>query len=237
MRAILFDLDDTIYARIEPFATAFEQTFSFPCSRQLYSRFVHFGYDLFEASMQGRVPMQTMHIDRISKTAATIGIIPTTEEAISFQKAYEDALDHLTLSQTMASVLTLCRERADFLGVVTNGESAHQRIKYDSLQLSRWISPDHFLPTGDIGVNKPDPRALLAAMERWQLSAADIWYIGDSLQHDVACAQKLDVQTIWLNRYPERELSGEDALIRPAIRVDSEEELLLALQNILENRI
>ena len=51
------------------------------------------------------------------------------------------------------------------LGVISNGASDHQRQKMRSLGVMRWVSEEHVVISGDIGMPKPEP-ALYAEMER-----------------------------------------------------------------------
>ena len=237
MAAILFDLDDTLYARQDPFARAFLKTFGDRFDfgsldmTSIYTAFVRYGLDLFNASMSGEVSMETMYIDRIRKTMLFTGYAITDGEALRFQAQYAEEQTDLRLSPTMCRVLDECAAKASFTGIVSNGDSAHQRRKFKTLGLSKWFSPDRFLPTGDLGINKPDPAVLLEAQKRWGLRSEDTWYAGDSLKNDIACAAGIGWHTLWLNRY------HEPASPLPERTAASEEELLANIKNILEDRL
>ena len=245
MTALLFDLDDTLYARQAPFAGAMRKCFPQLCLRDpngndismdaLYRAFSREGYDLYEDSIYGRISMEEMYIARIRRTLQAFSADVTDEEALAFQSCYAWEQAHLSLSAPIRELLTYASQQGAFLGVVTNGASRHQRDKYEALGLEKWISPDHFLPTGDLGVHKPDPAPLLEAQRRWSLRPADTWYIGDSLTHDVACAAGVGWHTIWLDRAHTASAHAASGVM-PEVTVSSEEELYLAVQKLLQER-
>lgn len=106
-KAILFDLDDTLYARQDPFCRAFRTAFGpggelfpvLPASlaaeakagtglwaesddgplSAVYRSFLRHGYDVFEDGMTGRITMEQMYIARIKRTTEELGFTLTDE--------------------------------------------------------------------------------------------------------------------------------------------------------------
>lgn len=72
------------------------------------------------------------------------------------------------------------------------------------------------LASADIGASKPDPRAFAALVERLDLPADRIWYVGDNPRSDVAGAHAAGLRAAWYNaegrEYP-KHLSPPDAEI------------------------
>ena len=180
-KAILFDLDDTLYARQDPFCRAFRTAFGpggelfpvLPASlaaeakagtglwaesddgplSAVYRSFLRHGYDVFEDGMTGRITMEQMYIARIKRTTEELGFTLTDEQGLAFQAQYVYALEHLQTGPVIAAMLDYCVEKGCFLGLITNGKSGHQRMKYHAMELSRWIPEDHVLASGrDINV-------------------------------------------------------------------------------------
>ena len=68
------------------------------------------------------------------------------------------------------------------LGMVTNGYSDSQRGR---LAAAGWGDRfDPLLISEEVGVAKPDPRIFQLALDQLGLGAADALYVGDSLSHD-----------------------------------------------------
>lgn len=203
MKAIIFDVDDTLYDRLEPFRAAYDTHFSgrWDLPRRLvYDAFSRRGQEVFEDSMNQKITMEEMYIYRIKHAMQDFGAVITDQEALDFQDAYLWQQHHLRFSPGMKETLDLCRERGVFLGAITNGPSDHQREKYRALQLGRWIPPDRFLASGDVGVNKPDPAIFHIAARRWQLVPEETFFAGDSYSHDIAGAKRAGLGTIWLDK-------------------------------------
>ncbi len=199
----LFDLDDTLYARSDPFLRAFREKISDRGDYDpdaLYRSFLARGHDLFEDAMNGRIPMNDMYIYRICSAAASQGIEVTAEEALAFQENYTWQMNHLQLAGPIREMLDTLSRLPVFLGIVTNGPSARQRMKYHNLGLHRWIPEDHLLASGDIGVSKPDPEIFARASDKWHLDAEKTIYVGDNYVHDIQCSAAAGWHSVWYDQ-------------------------------------
>jgi putative hydrolase of the HAD superfamily len=79
------------------------------------------------------------------------------------------------------------------LGLLSNGNSYPERCglegRFDFVVFSQ-----------DYGVEKPDPRLFEVAVEQAGCSGQELLHVGDSLQSDVAGANRAGVRSVWLNR-------------------------------------
>ncbi|HEY0248757.1 MAG TPA: HAD family hydrolase [Gryllotalpicola sp.] len=100
--------------------------------------------------------------------------------------------------------------------LVTNGPSAVQRAKLAATGLTDAF--DAVLISAELGTAKPDPLIFQAALTALKVEPDQAWHIGDSLEYDVAGAQAVGIEGVWLNRHgwahgrhqpqPARELGG-----------------------------
>lgn len=140
-KAILFDVDDTLYDQTVPFMEAYAEYFGekpevpaeviYPVTRK-YSDAV------YSQAMAGEMTMEEMYIYRMQKAFEEFGIRITDQEALDFQKIYADRQHHIHMSPLMQDILAFCSGRAA-LGIITNGPSQHQWDKVRSLQAEKWI--------------------------------------------------------------------------------------------------
>lgn len=222
--ALIFDLDDTLYARKDPFyaavcqfvqekrpdlAGALEKTEP----EALYRAFVEYGYDLYEQSMTGEVSMEEMYIYRMSHALGAFAMPVSDAEALEIQQMYFWHQEHIRLDVQLQEVLEAGAGEDVFLGIISNGKSDHQRDKYRVMGLGRWIPEENFMASGDIGISKPDPRIFEEAIRRWPLPEGNTWYIGDSYRHDIEASAPFGWHGIWLNRAGEALPQG--AAVRP----------------------
>ena len=134
-KAILFDVDDTLYDQTVPFKEAYREYFGadpavpadviYPVTRkysdQVYSR-----------AMAGQITMEDMYIYRVQKAFEEFGISITDAQALEFQTIYADRQRHIHMSEQMEAILDYCKGKVE-LGIITNGPSKHQWNKVKSL--------------------------------------------------------------------------------------------------------
>ena len=87
------------------------------------------------------------------------------------------------------------------LGLVSNGNSYPERCGLEGRFQFVVFSQDY-------GVEKPDPRLFEIAVEQAGCSRQEFLHVGDSLQNDVAGANRAGVRSVWLNR--DRKRSDSD---------------------------
>lgn len=216
--AFIFDLDDTLYQRLDTFTAAFADIFGDGSSlrtrsgepvcagaapldmKKLFQDFTYFGYTVFEESMFGRMTMRDMYIYRLRKAMEQIGVDISDETALAFQDSYFYYQKHLDISPAICRMLDMIASSGCILGLITNGKSDHQRDKIYGMKLDRWFDEEHILASGDVGISKPAKEIFLIAQERWGLVPEDTWFIGDSLTHDVGGAASVGWHTIFMDK-------------------------------------
>jgi putative hydrolase of the HAD superfamily len=83
------------------------------------------------------------------------------------------------------------------LGIITNGPADVQSHKFDHTGLSEYF--ELFLPSGELGIHKPDPRIFHVALERLGIGPHEAVFIGDHLDLDVTGAQRAGLPAVWYN--------------------------------------
>lgn len=203
MKVIFFDLDDTLYDRGIPFERAFEEFFGINDSvlaRTAYQRCSIRGNEVFDDSQTGKITMEEMYIYRYRKGLGDVGFSITPEEALAYQRLYAQKQSKLELTPKMVSILNVCQERFDKIGILTNGPGAHQREKIACLELKRWLTDGLIMTSGECGVTKPNPLIFEMTQERAEAQPNEMTYVGDSYSHDLHPAISMGWKTVWLNR-------------------------------------
>lgn len=229
-RALLFDIDDTLYDQATPFGAAYERAFPGifrrgPSAEALFAARSRHSEHSFRKALGQEMTMTEMYRYRIREALAEFGFSISDEEADEFQRVYEQTQRELALSEGMEQVLAYCRERGVLLGVISNGPGEHQRKKARTLGLERYMKEEHVIVSGDVGFVKPDVRIFRLAERRMGLNPADTWYVGDSFGNDMAGAAGAGWHTVWMNRR-HKTAPDADAPPWPDIEVANEDELL-----------
>ena len=102
------------------------------------------------------------------------------------------------------------------LGLVTNGDASQQRDKIERHALAGYF--EVIVIEGEFGVGKPDAAVYRHALQALGARAEDTSMVGDHLDFDVAGAQRLGVQGVWIDRagrgLPDQCIVRPDRIIR-----------------------
>lgn len=91
MKAFLFDVDDTLYDQVQPFARTFYRLYPERNDidiHKLFARSRVYSDEVFEDSCTGKITMEEMYIYRVQKALADFDIAISDEQALTFQKYY-----------------------------------------------------------------------------------------------------------------------------------------------------
>lgn len=226
MKAILFDVDDTLYDQVQPLKAAYDLISQIPIDMgELLLMNTKYSCILFEKARSQKIPLKQLYIERAKNCMSEFGITISDEQASLYQERYIKAQKEICISKTIEELLNFCTKEGIFLGIITNGLSDHQREKIDTLNLERWIKKEHILVSSDIGVEKPDPKIFNYARQKMNLeifNSDDIWYVGDSFSKDIVGAKGAGWKAIWYNRRNEKPTCKD---IVPDYIVKTDEEL------------
>jgi putative hydrolase of the HAD superfamily len=82
------------------------------------------------------------------------------------------------------------------LALITNGTSDFQRLKIAHTDMAGRF--DATIVSGDLGTGKPHPEPFLAALEALDVSPEEVVMVGNDEARDIAGAQALGIRTIWV---------------------------------------
>lgn len=201
MKAIIFDLDDTLYNQIQPFERAVRQFMDIPdeLTEPLYIAFRFRADEVFEASVSGALSMKEMHSYRMKAAFANMGIRISDKTALEIQKVYAYNQGHLELTAGSQELFAFCQKKNLQIGLITNGPHLHQLKKIQALKLGQWIPEELTLTSGQVGMTKPNAGIFKLMENRLNLPAEELVYIGDSYENDVVGAKVAGWQAIWYN--------------------------------------
>jgi putative hydrolase of the HAD superfamily len=192
MKAVLFDLDDTLTDRARTLALYGEQFAA------------DFGSLLPEFSAQ-QIRSVCEDLDgrgyrpREEMFKGLLQLLPwTSRPEISVIEAHwRRWFPALTAARPdMRSTLTALRKAGLRLGVITNGSVSMQSAKMEHLGLERYVS--HILISEAVGYAKPDSRIFTAALEQLSVAPPEALFVGDHPVNDVIGARDAGLLAVWL---------------------------------------
>lgn len=225
MKAVFFDVDDTLYNQRDTFQRAYDELFGNRFELEIEKLFLarqRRSDEVFEASQIGAITMEEMYIYRVQKAFEDLGFFVTPEESLKFQELYVKNQQNLSMPQVTRELLDTLKRKGIALGVITNGPFEHQWKKVNALNLLNWMPREHILISGEVGITKPDRGIFDLAKERTGLKAEEMWFVGDSYENDILGAKGAGWHNLWVNRRG-KDISRET--VQPEVFVMDEAEM------------
>jgi putative hydrolase of the HAD superfamily len=204
VKAVLFDLDDTL----------FDHSY---CARAALAgvRGLHESFGTLDASeferrhgeilevlhrdvMAGRIDLDAARVERFRRLYRTAGHDADTELATRTAAAYREAYIASRREVTGAAALLEEVRRHARVVIVSNNLLFEQQEKLRDCGLDRHV--DILVVSEEVGVSKPHARIFEVALERAECEPAEAVMVGDSWENDVQGARALGVRAIWFNR-------------------------------------
>ncbi len=231
MKAIFFDLDDTLHDHQKPFADSLAKSFPhFPSHHEIedvYKKLRYHSDLLWEHYTENKITLGELRVKRIIAALRDFDFEITEGQAQEFQHSYELALQQITLFPEIPNLLDSLDKHGFKLGMITNGPVEHQKNKIAALGLDKYFPKDHIFISDEVGIAKPDPTIFKIAAERLGLQAEEILYVGDTWINDIVGSSEAGWQSLWFNhrnRKPETDH-------QPTYETDSLDSILSFIQN------
>lgn len=201
MKALIFDVDDTLYDQIQPFERALERHIEVAREQiePLYLSFRRYADEVFEATATGKMSLKDSHIYRMKHALADFGYQVSDATALAIQIDYDYFQGQIELSPVFPEIFSWCQAQGIAMGIITNGPYRHQLRKIRTMGLVNWFELEHVLISGQVGITKPNPAIFQLMEERLGMSGEDICYLGDSFGNDVVGAKAANWKAIWFN--------------------------------------
>lgn len=207
IRALLFDLDDTLMETHH----SHQEAMRISCERaaaqhsnwtveRLREAFVAAYRELEDRMEAGDLEFASQTPFRIrtwEDTLRNCGLSTDLGEELAHVYLQERRSRYRLYDDVPAALDRLSRDYR--LVMVTNGMSDLQREKVAAVGLAKWF--DRIVVSGEIRSWKPDSRIFRHALELAEVPCEEALMIGDNLERDVAGAGAVGIRTAWIRRY------------------------------------
>jgi HAD superfamily hydrolase (TIGR01549 family) len=203
IRAVLFDLDDTLFDHrgcARDALTAVQhsqpcfQSMAFDALERAHADFLE---ELHAEVMLGRVPIDVARIERFRRLLESAGVRDQGETAGELATLYREAYRSRRRAVAGAAALMSAVKRHARIAIVSNNVLDEQQEKLAVCRLEQFV--DELVVSGEVGVSKPDPVIFQTAMHRLAVTAKETVMVGDSWIADVEGALAVGVRAIWFN--------------------------------------
>lgn len=200
-RAVLFDLDDTLFDHRRSARAALTEVHSrhgrgtdLDAFERHHTKFLD---DLHLEVLAGRIGLDDARRERFRRVFLALGIVLDEDEVDRVASAYRTG--YMSARRPLdgaADLLRAVRPHAR-IGIVTNNLLDEQQDKLTHCGLAAFV--DELIASEDVGVAKPDRGIYDIALHRLGVDATDAVMVGDSWPNDVAGAIDAGIRAIWFN--------------------------------------
>ncbi len=224
MKAVLFDLDDTLFDRnkaqeeiLDRIVHEFREIFTGIDKEAITHAFFESDRLMTEEFNAGG-PIDEVRIGRSRKFLKILGLSEESAEKIT--KMYIKSYPTINAQVTNATIVLRNLAKKFQLGVISNGSRDVQYQKLKTLgikDLFRCI-----VLSEEVGIRKPDPRIFWKATTSLDREPEECLYVGDSYGTDILGAKKVGMLACWFN--PKDLLPQED--VEPDFEICALDEIL-----------
>lgn len=205
VRAVLFDLDDTLYDHLHSARQGllglskrypYMQAITLAELEQRFSEILELTHTKM---LQGDMNQDEARCIRFQHLFESFGVQINQQQALDDYRMFR--IDYDASRRVVAGsheLLTELRSMDLRLGVITNNMTTEQINKLKMLELADYFEVVSI--SEQIGAAKPDPKIYLTTLDHLQLTTNDVVMVGDSLTTDIAGATALNIRSVWLKR-------------------------------------
>jgi putative hydrolase of the HAD superfamily len=217
IRAVLFDLDDTLHDDTHAYTTAAQEVAAevaaehgidaLALKRAYIAEAEGFWHRLSAAEL--RTKLSQWRATMWGNALRSVGLddADLAERSAAHYNVYRKK--HFALFPGALDLLRQLRAAGMKLGLVTNGVSETHREKIALLQITEYF--DAIFLADEVGMVKPDPLLFAHACTKLQTSPSESAMVGDRYERDIAGALDAGLFTIWVNVRSERLPKGARA--------------------------
>lgn len=151
-----------------------------------------------ERAVRGRLELYRARREVLALGLRELGWELAEADLFRIADAYTDAKEHAVAPiEDAIIVVQQLRQMGYPLALLTNGGSEFQRRKLHRYELEGYF--DAILVEGEWGVGKPHSSVFEEALRRMNVSASEVWMVGDNFDADICGAARVGIAGVWVH--------------------------------------
>jgi len=200
-RAVLFDLDDTLFDHRESARAALRAVHAAHAAGSDFSAFErhHTRYleEMHLEVLAGRVGLDDARRERFRRAFTALGMTVDAAQVDAAATAYRDGYMSARRPLDGAADLLAAIKPHALIVIVTNNLLREQQDKLAWCGLAGFV--DELVASEDVGVAKPNRGIFDIALQRANVSAEAAVMVGDSWANDIIGARDAGITAMWFN--------------------------------------
>lgn len=211
IQAMIFDLDDTLYAYEPLDKKARNNVEKYTCeilgiSVEQYREAYAFGRQETKKKLS-EVGAGHNRLLYCQKTLEYLGIPPMPLSLRMYEQYWDTFIQEMKVFSGVKELFNLLQANHIPIVICTDLTAHIQHRKIEALGIAQYIK--YLVSSEEAGREKPGKEIFALCLEKLKLPPQHIWYVGDSFHKDVEGAADMGMQAIWF--HPERSQSDEKA--------------------------
>lgn len=202
IKAVIFDLDNTLLNRRETFkiyVNKFISEYVVVADDDDKHKVINY---IIKADMDGYRKKKELYLDLLT-TLQMKRRDTTIDELLEF---WSSEFSKCSVPMDGAiTILQYLKSKNIKLGLITNGSARGQSAKIDQVNIRCYF--DSTIISDDVGVKKPDKSIFEKSLQALQVSADHAIFVGDQPINDVIGAENAGIKAVWLTGYSEWNIS------------------------------
>lgn len=204
-KAVIFDLDDTLYGYSSLNQQALEMVFAaagqrFSCAAES----VAYAFGLARTEIKKHLGPTASSHNRLlyfQKTLEHLQQNPLSYSLEMYELYWNYMLEHMTLYDGVLDIMDFCMETGIKIGICTDLTAHIQHKKIRKLGIAAYISA--LVTSEEAGCDKPDQKIFSMILKKLDVLPYESLYVGDSLEKDIIGAQKCGMDAVWFRQKEE----------------------------------
>jgi putative hydrolase of the HAD superfamily len=210
LKAILFDIDDTLFSTTE---------FARKARQNAVRAMVRAGLDLPEETVARELEEVLAefssnyehHFDKLLnrlRPPSLARVNPALIVAAGVVAYHDTKFRELVPFEDVLPFFRALRKVGMRLGIITHGWTVKQAEKLVRLGVVPCLEPSAIFISDQIGIGKPNPKLWTLALADMHLLPQETMYVGDSPENDVSAPRALGMVTVWAARASKHKLES-----------------------------
>lgn len=231
MKALLFDLDDTLFSTTE---------FARRARANAVDAMIDHGIDATHEEVQAELAEvlrefgsnYSQHYDKLLQRLPPHqrrDVNPAIVVAAGVAAYHDTKFENLQTFPDVKPFLRALEEARVRRGVITHGWTTKQAEKLIRLDLVKCFGARDIFISDQVGISKPNPKLYQFALREMGLLPSEVMYIGDNVANDIIPPKRIGMHTAWIRRAakPNQDVEAAD----PEFIVDDFSQLAAILRD------
>lgn len=202
MKAILFDLDDTLFSTTEFARHAREKAVEAMTDMGIEAPAAEVLAELTEVIREFG-SNYGQHFDKLLDRLPPHqrrDVNPALIVAAGMAAYHDTKFEHLKAFDDVKPFLEALKKARMRTGIVTHGMTTKQCEKLVRLGIVDLLGPRDIFISEQVGIAKPNPKLYQHALTSMGLLPSEVMMVGDNLAHDIKPPREIGMHTVWIKR-------------------------------------